>query len=350
MPIFFSPIVLCFAIGIFISNLTPLQIHAGIVESARDYSIILALPMILITIDARAWLGQSRATLFSFGSILLSGFIAGIIGALLLQQHIDAISIPAGMIVGIHSGGTPNLFAVGYAIEAPDDVITLTNSAQIFWGGILLLWLLSLAPVQLKGILRTSQSTMLEDIDDPALVGLSGRRMDVVKALLVCGVIILAGLMGSHLIYDTLQPTFLIIVVSTLAISCSFVSAIRSLSVAYDIGDYLLLTFGVAVGLLSDFRTLWLEGGQYIGFVGVTLGITLIIHLALSYLMRIDRDTFIITTVSAIYGPVFIPQVASVLANRNVIVPGIACSLAGLALGTYLGIGAYWLLHSWILI
>ena len=96
--------------------------------------------------------------------------------------------------------------------------------------------------------------------------------------------------------------------------------------------------FGVAVGMMSDFRSLLEDGGPYILYVALIFLFTILVQLILCKIFKIDRDTFIITTTAAIYGPVFIPQVAQALKNRAIILGGIAVSLIGLATGNYIGI------------
>ena len=104
--------------------------------------------------------------------------------------------------------------------------------------------------------------------------------------------------------------------------------------------------FGVAVGMMSDFRELINEGGPFIIFIGVTMISTILFQLVLSKIFKIDTDTFIITSTAAIYGPVFIPQVARALKNRSIILGGIAVSLIGLAIGNYIGISLAYIVKN----
>jgi len=67
--------------------------------------------------------------------------------------------------------------------------------------------------------------------------------------------------------------------------------------------------------------------------------------LLLAALFRIDRDTFLFTSVAALYGPPFIGQMASITNNRQLIFSGIAMGLLGYAIGNYLGIGWAYLLQ-----
>ena len=71
---------------------------------------------------------------------------------------------------------------------------------------------------------------------------------------------------------------------------------------------------------------------------------SLAFHLALCRVSRIDRDTTIITSTAALFGPAFIGPVAVRLANRAVFVSGLMSGLVGYAVGNYLGLLVAWLL------
>ncbi len=68
--------------------------------------------------------------------------------------------------------------------------------------------------------------------------------------------------------------------------------------------------------------------------------------LLLAMVFRIDTDTTIITSTAGIYGPAFIIPVAEGIKNREVVVSGLTCGLAGYAIGNYLGFAVAWLLRA----
>jgi len=49
-------------------------------------------------------------------------------------------------------------------------------------------------------------------------------------------------------------------------------------------------------------------------------------------------DTFIITSVSAVCSPPFVPGVAAALKNKAIIISGLTTGIVGYAIGNYLGI------------
>ena len=65
---------------------------------------------------------------------------------------------------------------------------------------------------------------------------------------------------------------------------------------------------------------------------------SLLIQLLMSKLMKIEADMMIVTSVSLINSPPFVPMMVSAMKNPKVLVPGITVGIIGFALGNYLGI------------
>ena len=103
--------------------------------------------------------------------------------------------------------------------------------------------------------------------------------------------------------------------------------------------------FCVAVGMMANFNNILENGWQIVQFMAMAWLITVITHWFLCYLFKLDSDTVLIASVAAIYGPVFIGQIASTIDNRRLVFPGIALGLVGIALGNYVGIFIAWLLQ-----
>ena len=106
---------------------------------------------------------------------------------------------------------------------------------------------------------------------------------------------------------------------------------------------YIIYVFCLAVAAAADFRALLNFDPVILIYVAAaTLG-SMLLHAALSSLCRIDTDTMIVTSVSAICSPPFVPSVAASLHNRDVLLTGLATGVVGYAVGNYLGIAVSWL-------
>ena len=73
---------------------------------------------------------------------------------------------------------------------------------------------------------------------------------------------------------------------------------------------------------------------------------SILLHLLICYILKIDRDTALITSMAGIFGPAFVPPMCQVLKNRAVLVSGITSGLVGYALGNFAGLIVAWLLKA----
>ncbi|MCB0594747.1 MAG: DUF819 family protein, partial [Phaeodactylibacter sp.] len=172
---------------------------------------------------------------------------------------------------------------------------------------------------------------------------------DSMRAVLLTLAIIGASLGACRLVFGHLENiAFIMLLLTTLSIAASFAPRVRRLENTFETGEYFLLMFCVALGMLADFSEILAQGPDIIAFsVFAFLG-TVLLHLLGAALFRIDRDTVLFTSVAALYGPAFIGQVASITGNRQLIFSGIAAGLLGYAIGNYLGIGLAYALRAWL--
>ena len=73
---------------------------------------------------------------------------------------------------------------------------------------------------------------------------------------------------------------------------------------------------------------------------------TLLLHLLLCKLARVDGDTFVITSVAAVCSPPFVPLFAKALGNRAMLLSGMTTGIIGYALGNFLGISLALMLQA----
>jgi uncharacterized membrane protein len=137
----------------------------------------------------------------------------------------------------------------------------------------------------------------------------------------------------------------IMLLVTTFGILLSFVKKIRNAPGSYEMGQYMILMFSVAMGLCFDLSAV---SGALLLLVMVMCVqfLTVILHAAFAKIGKIDAHTMMITSTAGVFGPAFIIPVAKVLNNDEIILPGILCGILGYAVGNYLGIGVGTLLGS----
>ena len=137
-----------------------------------------------------------------------------------------------------------------------------------------------------------------------------------------------------------------IVMLTVLGMTLSFVPAVYAQHLSYRAGMYLIYVFCFTVAPLSSLQAVGEAAAMVLLFLfGALLG-GVVLHLMLCRLMRIDGDTFIITSVAAVCSPPFVPLFAKALGNPGMILSGMTTGILGYALGNFLGISLALFLQS----
>jgi uncharacterized membrane protein len=250
------------------------------------------------------------------------------------------------MLNGVYTGGTINLAAVGTALRVNPTLYVAANTSDIVISGLYLLFLVTIGhrvigiflpawkkpaggPAQIEVEEWGSYKGFFSREKLPPLLGSFG------LALLIFAI----GAVFSLLLPGQWGTITTILVITSLGIAASFIAPIRRIRMTYQLGHYFILVFCLVVGSMADLSKLLSVIPGVIGYVTVAIFGSLIVHVLLCALFRIDTDTMIITSVAGICSPPFVPMVAAALKNRDIIVPGIITGIIGWVIGTYLGIG-----------
>ncbi|MEM8524259.1 MAG: DUF819 family protein [Bacteroidota bacterium] len=344
-----SPVVLCYAVGITITNVPNFPIQEEVSNQFSEISILLAIPLLLYSTDVVAWLKYARSTVLSFTLCVVSAILASILMAFFYQSYFENAPTYAAMMLGLFTGGAPNMQAVGMMLEAKSEDFVLLNAADIFIGGCYLIFLTSVAHRFFGTFLSDFQENRGSE-NHAAII--NEETTSITSYFTAFGITILvvgAAIGLTFAITGALKSVVLIILLlTTFAIGLSFFPFFRNLKVSFELGEYFLLVFCVAIGLLADFSSIWEKGGMVILYMASVWITIVVLHSLFAYFFKIDRDTLMITATAAIYGPVFVGQIASAINNRTLIFSGMATGLIGYALGNYLGIGLAYLLENWL--
>ncbi|HOW24839.1 MAG TPA: DUF819 family protein [Bacteroidales bacterium] len=345
-------IAVCFLLGIIAGNMPFLTLNKPVMKQAAEISVCLAIPMLFFTCDFRRWLKHARSIFLSFFLACLAVIIVTTLFYFILNNKINEAWKVAGMLMGVYTGGTPNMSAIGIALEAEEGVFVLMNSADLLLAGIYYLFLLTLGKKVFGLILpRFKGFNGNQSKDQPAENGFNGLPAGekMINILISFGLSILcfAAAVGvSSLITGKTDGSVIILILTTLGISFSFIPRIRRLKGNYETGDYLLLVFALAIGSMADFSQMATLNLYIVMYVGIVVFGSALLHVLSSAFFKLDDDTVIITSVAAIFGPAFVAPVGERIKNRDLIIPGISLALLANAFGNYLGISAALLLHQ----
>ncbi len=335
-----SPIVLCYVVGIVIANQNFVEPDQRTSMTVCSVAVILAIPLLLFSVDLAAWLRLARPTLISCLLAFASALTVSTTAALAFHGRIEESTRIAGVLVGIYTGGTANMAAIATAVRLSPELLVMVNSADVLLGGLYFLFLISVGwrlfgkflPETPTGQATPDAWTTTRE-SDPAML-----RSGAV-ALLVAVAIVALSAIASIPLGESRREMVVILLVTTLALGASLHGRVRQLRGSYEVGQYFLFVFAVGIGATADFRELMNASGTVFLYTAVIFFGSIALHLVLCAWFRIDRDTTLITSTAAIYSPAFVPPVAEVLKNPQAMVSGVVCGLVGFAIGTYAGIG-----------
>ena len=342
-----GPVFLCYAAGILLSLVIPEK------QIAMDISEILvpiAIPLILFSADLSGLRRLAKPMLHSF--LLVAAAVSVVAGAayFLYRNIIPEAYKYAGMIIGLYTGGTPNLMAIGSALSVSDSNIVLANAADVVVGGTYFLLLISIMPRIARRFLKpfakagsAADETYLANLEKNFI---PEREKFSIKTILRHVPIVLLGILSlaiaaglALLITGKLDVVIIMLVVTTCGIGFSFIKKVRQAPGSYTVGQYLILMFSFGIGISFNFGALNKEALLLLAMFATAQFGAVLLHLLLCKVCKIDADTALITSTAGVYGPAFIVPVADAMENREVVLPGLICGIFGYAIGNYLGIG-----------
>lgn len=333
-------VTVCYIAGMGLANQPVWKLDGQATEAVAGVAIALAIPLMLFSLNIFRWARMAGSTLRAFGAALLAVLSVSFTAGFLFHGTVPWATEMSGMLVGVYTGGTPNMGAVGVSLGVPSEVFVNLNAADIFISAAYLMFLFTIGPRVLSRCLGPYPAGAPDDgatASDhgvrPATLGSRGLGSGVAVLIFCCGAA------GYILVPEGYKMATATLVITTLAVLASLVPAIRALPGTYEMGQYALLVFCFATGAMADFNQLITGSMGILVFDTVVIFGTIIVHYLLGALFRVDRDTLVITSVACIMSPAFVGPVAERLGNREIVISGLATGVMGYAVGNYLGIG-----------
>ncbi|NLI54307.1 MAG: DUF819 family protein [Clostridiales bacterium] len=342
-----GPVFLCYAGGILLSLVLP---ETKIAMDIAEILVPIAIPLILFSADLSSVKRLAKPMLNSFLLMVVAVTLVAGVAFFIFRSLIPEAYKYAGMIIGLYTGGTPNLMAIGSALSVSESHIVLANASDVVVGGVYFLLLISAMPRIARRFLKPfTDAGAGEDADYIASMEksfvpdkevFSLRQIVRHFPILLLGVLSLAIAAGIALLFTgTLNVVIIMLVVTTCGIGFSFIKKVRTAPGSYMVGQYLILMFSFGIGLSFNFGDLNKAALLMLAMFATAQFGSLIVHLLLCKACKIDSDTSLITSTAGLYGPAFIVPVADAMGNREVVLPGLICGILGYAIGNYLGIG-----------
>ena len=347
-----GPIMILYAIGMIIGNL-PLNIPemAMAQEIATSASIPLAIPMMLFC--CRFTRNDASTQLKVVISGFLSVAIAVVIGYILFGKQIPEGDKIGGIMSGMYTGGMLNAAAIQAIFKVQEQNYIMMCSYDIVISFLYLVFLVSIGYKIFRRLYGEKGNATLtesekEDLEKQIVEakrnpyqGLWSKSGLKELAKILGYTIIVVGLAAaSTLPFDPKWfMVIFILVLSTLGVVFSFFKPVRKLERSFDIGMYLIYIFSIAMASMADFSELSLADGlNQILFLTITVFGSLLLHAIFCRVMRVDADSMVVSSVSFINSPPFVPMMVAVLKNKKTLIVGLGAGIVGYALGNHFGV------------
>jgi uncharacterized membrane protein len=326
---------------------------AGVQDKIYTVALLLAFPFLLYSLNMKRWLKYAKKGFVSIALALVAGLVMVTAGFFIWKDVFPDTWKLAGMFEGIYTGGTPNFAALKLILDVDADRFIVLNTYDMIVGAFLVLFFVTIAPRIFRAILPKFKAKdgivadqelikkETESLDDFSGMLRKNTLLPLLKALGLS--IIIAGI-GATLYflvpkeYEQYRMAVMVLTITTLGILASLIKSVNSIEKTFQLGMYLILVFSLTVASMSDLRTMFGKGMlDLILFISWCYFGSLILHIILAKIFRVDADNFLITATAFIFSPPFVPLVANALKNKDVIVTGIAGGVIGYVLGNYFG-------------
>lgn len=342
-------VLICYGVGLVVGNMDILpQGIEPIQNSITEITIPLALPLILFSMDVKAWFKMVHKAFAALITGIASVLIVVVAGYFIFRDSIENTWQVSGMLVGVYTGGTPNLAAMKTALNVSQELYIMTHTYDLFMSAVYLVFILSIGQKVFQWFLPAFKP--LEDENGDEVINMSddyesyhgifrpGIFFPLLGALGLSAAILGVSYAISLLFPSDYSTAIVILLITTFGIACSFIPKIKAIKKTFQLGMYLILVFSLTVASMADISKLSDISFSLFYYVALAVVGSHIIHIALARIFKVDADTVIISTSALICSPPFVPLVAGALKNRHVILTGLVVGIAGYAIGNYLGV------------
>jgi uncharacterized membrane protein len=281
---------------------------------------------------------------------MISLLIVIFLGYFLFRNSINEAGKVAGMLVGVYTGGTPNLAAIGTALHVDAETFLLTHTSDLIVGSIALLFLMTIAQRVFHVFLPKFQmvykaENKLHMVDEQAdfenfdPLFKKENLTDLIKSFGISILIVAIGGGLSLLVPKPNDTIVAILSITTLGLLASLFKPINRLRNSFQFGMYLIIIFSLVVSSMANLSNMLRPESQQLFYnVAFVVFGSMMVHVFLARIFKLDADTTIISITALTYSPPFVPTVAGALKNKDIIISGLTIGILGYAFGTYLGI------------
>ena len=248
-------VVVSYVIGLFlgICGLSETPFH-NVQEVLMSITVPLAIPLLLFSSNVKGWKKLAIQPFYALLFAILAVFIAVVSGYLLFGgAQIEGFNKVGGLLVGIYSGGTPNLASLKMILNVEEEVYLAVHSYDMAIGAVYLFFLMGVGQRLFQLVLpkyNMDNAPVSESFETEYLLVLLKSRFVCVKlmrafALALIMVAVAGGIMV--LVPKSVQMVVFIFLITALGIWGSSLKKMNSTKGTFDLGMYLILIFSIVV-------------------------------------------------------------------------------------------------------
>jgi uncharacterized membrane protein len=383
-----SDVVICYIVGMIIGNtkrfwLTNVDDAATLLhfsEAVANYTVLLALPILIISTQISDIIRNIRPVFFAFALMVVCMSSSIIFASWYYQGSLQDGHKAAGMLAAVYTGGTPNMLSVAKGLDVSTDLLAIIQATDILCSGIFIVFLTSVArsfygwfmpPYMPNKINLASAGTLDENelakaqeeltpeelqilalVEELKTATVRRRIIEFLKSAAIAVLIIGCSTAMAILIPNDrgeMNQIVLMMTLTTLGVAVSgfFGKTTSSWITTTESANYVLLIFAVAAGSMADFAVIAEKGAGFIGFNAMIFATAMLLHFICGVIFRIKVDVLMISATASIFGPGFIPQLSYVLGHNRLLAAGIAAGILGFIIANYIGFGVVAYTQDW---
>jgi uncharacterized membrane protein len=319
-------------------------------------SIPVALPLLLFSLNIRLWLRMAGKTITSMFLALFAVLLVVCALVVIYREKIEDINKIAGMLVGLYTGGTPNLAALKMMLNVDAETYLKVHTYDMIPSLAYLLFLVSFGKFIFRRILAPYPMPKNEAVysqlifEENAYAGFLKKKtlVPLLKALLLS--VLIFALAGSLtlIVPQNVQMLSVILTITTLSILASVIPRVNQIEKTFELGMYFILLFSVVVASMANVRSLTDISVPLLMLISLVIFGSLFIHTLLAKIFRVNADILMVTSTALICSPPFVPMVAGALNNKEIVVSGLTVGIMGYAIGNYLGVMVSWVFQLFL--
>ncbi len=342
-------IMVAYGIGLLVGNMNIIPESAkGVQDIIATITVPLAIPLMLFSSDIKSWLRVAGKTMLSMFIAIVSVVLMVILGYILFRQGNDEnFWKVGGLLIGVYTGGTPNIAALKLMLNVDNNVFLLVNTYDMVISAVYFFFLITVAQKVFGLVLPRFKTKLTEqellEFKEAAKDPYWGilQKKNAIPLLKGLGLSVLIFAIGGGLMMlvpEKAQMIVVILSITTMGILASLIPGVNRIPKTFEAGMYLILIFSIDVASMVNVSEMFGSSPHLFYYVALVIFGSLFLQVVVSAFFKIDTDTTIVTSTAMICSPPFVPAVAGALKNKEIVISGLTVGIIGYAIGNYLGV------------